>query len=811
MLPITCNAVGDIIAILTIISNIVQSLNESRGAPAEYRDFIHELESMQIVLPQISNIAESSSDATVRDYLDQEVQKCQQLVVDAGDRLSGFSMLAQAPSAVSRRLDRLRRQGKKFQWRFLRRDEVGDFKQKFKSCRDRLALIIMSLQSSEDGKATLLQSRESSEAIQHQIHDVSSSVRHDIESSRQAVLASQVDIHADLRHTTSLVEDASSFLCNDMRHELSSIRRNQQNVPTRQDLVASDLSLRTYFAGLIKEAFSRFAGQQATKRNGSDRQIVTAVAEDLDVLDKHAAVICVALIAFSAADVMHRNLRTVVLYVALFVMLRTVWRLQKTIPKPIYWSESNMIMLVDVLDRRIPVPIQFCESYDFFHDTLVGLFSGKSGSTFVKSGAYVLEDTRTSAVVGRRTWKKIKAGMVLEMSVIMLQRPGVTRFVQCPWCHAETFKSVVDGQEEYTCMGCSRTSRKAVVEEVKNIDPSEKGATDVNSRSSQAKDSVSTQAKDSGSTQVMDLRSAQAPHLSPASGVISNPVDPNLPTDSRSTKSPLRKGVTTPSQTEDVRPLKRIHLILQSGDAADSSLLNNLPQKQPVGYEPRSYEDGQNKGKELEDPLLRPPRLATDAFDAATADRITHLTEHWSPADDGDEQLALRLSSLSLEEFDTEMHKMFGTVDESGDTTRLGNQDSASQIRSNSPAALDGSDIDLMDKFKRLKSLEAELPSNVLTEQMLTLISQYHKLRPRVLLHERAQRLAVEGTSLLKQAMTTFEPEALDAAISCLENSIDLTPEGYPNKPERLDVLGIAHITRFNRLGDLDNLESAIV
>ncbi|KAI0027696.1 hypothetical protein K488DRAFT_60659, partial [Vararia minispora EC-137] len=74
-----------------------------------------------------------------------------------------------------------------------------------------------------------------------------------------------------------------------------------------------------------------------------------------------------------------------------------------------------------------------------------------------------------------------------------------------------------------------------------------------------------------------------------------------------------------------------------------------------------------------------------------------------------------------------------------------------------------------------------------------------------------AWRLATDGTSLLEQAMTTLEPGILNAAISCLQNSVDLTPNGHPEKPAYLNNLGIALQTRFDRLGSLDDLESGIV
>ncbi|KAI0026992.1 CHAT domain-containing protein, partial [Vararia minispora EC-137] len=59
--------------------------------------------------------------------------------------------------------------------------------------------------------------------------------------------------------------------------------------------------------------------------------------------------------------------------------------------------------------------------------------------------------------------------------------------------------------------------------------------------------------------------------------------------------------------------------------------------------------------------------------------------------------------------------------------------------------------------------------------------------------------------------MTTLEPGILNAAISCLQHSVDLAPNGHPDKPGYLNNLGNALETRFEHLGSPNDLESAIV
>ena len=43
MVPITCNAVGDILALATLVLDVIRALNDARGSASEYRTFVDEL------------------------------------------------------------------------------------------------------------------------------------------------------------------------------------------------------------------------------------------------------------------------------------------------------------------------------------------------------------------------------------------------------------------------------------------------------------------------------------------------------------------------------------------------------------------------------------------------------------------------------------------------------------------------------------------------------------------------------------------------------------------------------------------------
>ncbi|KZV59330.1 hypothetical protein PENSPDRAFT_595676 [Peniophora sp. CONT] len=54
------------------------------------------------------------------------------------------------------------------------------------------------------------------------------------------------------------------------------------------------------------------------------------------------------------------------------------------------------------------------------------------------------------------------------------------------------------------------------------------------------------------------------------------------------------------------------------------------------------------------------------------------------------------------------------------------------------------------------------------------------------------------------------EPGDLEAAISVLRSAVELTPDGHPEKPYRMNNLVCALLRRFERIGDLGDLEASI-
>ena len=62
MVLITCNAVGDIIALATLLLDAIHALNDARGSAAEYHRFKSELNGLHTIVRAAARVAQDSVD-----------------------------------------------------------------------------------------------------------------------------------------------------------------------------------------------------------------------------------------------------------------------------------------------------------------------------------------------------------------------------------------------------------------------------------------------------------------------------------------------------------------------------------------------------------------------------------------------------------------------------------------------------------------------------------------------------------------------------------------------------------------------------
>ena len=140
MIPITCNAVGDIIALTTLVLDAIRALNDARGSAAEHRKFKNELKGLHTILEAAARVANDSANGGLREEIIREVDECGQDVQEALERIAKFSAMETPGDGVRARAARTRY---KLEWRFARRDEVQTARKELAMATQRLTTLLV--------------------------------------------------------------------------------------------------------------------------------------------------------------------------------------------------------------------------------------------------------------------------------------------------------------------------------------------------------------------------------------------------------------------------------------------------------------------------------------------------------------------------------------------------------------------------------------------------------------------------------------------------------------------------------------------
>ena len=133
MFPISCNAVGDIIALVQLACQIVTALNESRGAQAECRELFAQLTSIAHVLEVSRHTIDSLRIDALRKIVDEQLASTSRYIQDGLGKVARFSdLLPQATTGRPTLGDRAMTTWSCLKWEFLGKADV-------KACRDDFA------------------------------------------------------------------------------------------------------------------------------------------------------------------------------------------------------------------------------------------------------------------------------------------------------------------------------------------------------------------------------------------------------------------------------------------------------------------------------------------------------------------------------------------------------------------------------------------------------------------------------------------------------------------------------------------------
>ncbi|KZV74383.1 hypothetical protein PENSPDRAFT_204093 [Peniophora sp. CONT] len=151
MFPLTCNAIGDIVTLASLVFDIIRALNETRGSVLEYRVLAGELNAMHTMLTAVDRVVRDTADETLRYEILKEVDRCGQDVQNALARIIKFSALGHAGTPVHSPRIKLARQWYKLEWRFLQRGAFQAVRAEMQTATQRLTALLVI--SNADGAA----------------------------------------------------------------------------------------------------------------------------------------------------------------------------------------------------------------------------------------------------------------------------------------------------------------------------------------------------------------------------------------------------------------------------------------------------------------------------------------------------------------------------------------------------------------------------------------------------------------------------------------------------------------------------------
>ncbi|VDC06490.1 unnamed protein product [Peniophora sp. CBMAI 1063] len=440
MFPITFNAIGDILALAQLLRDIALALDDARGSAAHCQRFAHELRLLGAVIADVHRIAEASLDDALQDATLGEVRLCYEELARAAkllpdsERLMNMTVGGSLPS-------RARLAASKLQWRFLKAPDADALALRFHDVYLRLTILIgtFNCRSIEQGVTEL----------SGELHGLSTVAEHEHSFTREEMRRSVARSQTSINESSRMIMDAIQQSHTRNREDASALRRDM--VTMSQKLLAAtssqDMAIVERTSDALLDRLSIFPSTNELE-HWRFQQFVSSL---------------VPLAAFGAAVVAQSNIdpkwRTTALWTTICALLVHVLRLQSSLPPTVATARDSVIILVDVLGKKIFVDLQLCNSLEHFNGFIDSYFTtqGLPGQDLIQKGAYELYGSDNHQALTSRTWSQyIAPGVRIEMG-ILLHRAGSDRSapVLCPWCHTEALEDV--SSSLYSCMGCSRS------------------------------------------------------------------------------------------------------------------------------------------------------------------------------------------------------------------------------------------------------------------------------------------------------------------------------------------------------------------
>ncbi|VDC01806.1 unnamed protein product [Peniophora sp. CBMAI 1063] len=399
MFPITCNAFGDIIAVVHLVWDVVIALDDARGATEDYRQFVHVLKTLATVMEECYCLANNCQNGGLKLAVLAEVQRVCGDISRATDSIVGYDRLAETSSRSPREIL------VKLRWRFLKAPDAYKYVRCFNESLYRLNTLL-----------SILGSQSASQLF--------------VEQRSHALRLAETHAQALYESTREIKTLTQSAL-----HQLST--------QTRQHTVEQ----------IIGRPYAR-SGLQVQRIPTLAHCLMNAIFGDAPSHSSHVhremfLSILAPFAITGAVFAIHTNMdprwRVPSLWATVVALVVQVLWLRCSPPAAPGFSYENSITLIDALGERITVPCHFCTSPEVFHQFLDLLYAGtgRDGKEFVQKKHYELYSPRTTQVITENIWLSCtQPGHTIEMGVILTDCDGDLDPPEegCTYCFQEGYE-----------------------------------------------------------------------------------------------------------------------------------------------------------------------------------------------------------------------------------------------------------------------------------------------------------------------------------------------------------------------------------
>ncbi|KZV72222.1 hypothetical protein PENSPDRAFT_368477 [Peniophora sp. CONT] len=440
MVLITCNAIGDILAVAQLIRDIARALDDARGAAAEYQRLVLQLSIVGTVMEEAHRIADASREDALKTALLAAVRLCHIDIVNASKLLPGYENLSRPTTIGGWTLSRARTSAKKLKWHLLKASDAAILADRLQTSQLRMNSIVVCMNRSSilRNLGQLAGAVGGLSAVSEQDHirtreEIARS-RYHLSKELQDLSASSniqnANLKQSLHDSTRAINDALQELQTHSRHSASALH---------QDIVKMALKFSATSSARDRASVERVSDAVINRLNPEGSTLELERQRFLSSLVPFA-IVGVTFVAHANID---PRWQTTALWATVCALIMHVLRLQSSPPPSVWRVSENVIILIDALGDRMPIALQLCTSLEHFHSFIENYYTTheRPGQHLVQRGYYELYKAENSEIITSVSWSQhITPGAKIEMGILLRRAGlGLSATIVCPWCKKETY------------------------------------------------------------------------------------------------------------------------------------------------------------------------------------------------------------------------------------------------------------------------------------------------------------------------------------------------------------------------------------